>query len=93
MVQFGQPFALSPAPRLYVGAPLWLGNKEKHEGSMQKIAILACLLAVAACGVPPEEDAAAKVGFAPNPSSDVKPVTAEDLARSEAWARLLSEYR
>lgn len=60
---------------------------------MQKLIPLIGLVSLAACGVPPEEDAAAKVGFAFAKTAGAQKVTSEDLEKSEAWARLLEEYR
>jgi len=62
---------------------------------MHKAAILASLvglIVITACGVPPEEDVATQSEFKPLGQAYFVPVSAEDLAQSEAWAEVVKEY-
>jgi hypothetical protein len=54
---------------------------------------LAGLIILAGCGVPPEEDAAARSNAHPLERSLFLPVTQDDLAQSESWAEMVQRYR
>ncbi|MEM6407459.1 MAG: hypothetical protein AAF700_03475 [Pseudomonadota bacterium] len=62
---------------------------------MQKILIpvaLGALGALAACGVPPEEEATSQSAYKPLHRSLIVPVDAATLDQSQAWAELVKSY-
>lgn len=67
-------------------------NNKNVEAVMKPFAMLAVAAALAACGVPPEEDISAKSDFSPLGSSYFFPVDADELKRSKAWGELVDSY-